>query len=73
MKNLISVTVEILERGTSLRTRISAPSIARVLEIAGDRKPGRRVSVVFPIDPETFLVERELVTTIEAPEPARAA
>lgn len=73
MKNLISVTVEILERGASRRARITAPSIARALEIAGDGKPERRVRVVFPIDPETFFVESGRATTIEVPEPAKAA
>ncbi len=73
MKNLICLTVEIQERGTSQRARIIAPDIARALEIAGDGKPERRVRVVFPIDPESFFVESGPVATIEAPEPFRAA
>lgn len=73
MKNLIHLTVEILERGASRRARITAPSIARALEIAGDGKPGRMVRVVFPIDPETFFAESAPVTTTEGFEPARAA
>jgi hypothetical protein len=64
MKNLIRLTVEILERGTSQRARITAPGIARALEVAGDGKPGHQVRVLFPIDPEAFFVgnpsEREL-------------
>jgi hypothetical protein len=72
MKNLVCLTVEILERGTSLRARISAPGIARALAIAGDGKPGRRVRVVFPIDSEGFFVNSS-GTTVETLEPAIAA
>lgn len=73
MKNLISVTVMILDQSTSRRARITVPSIARALELAGDGKPGRRVRVVFPIDPEAFFAESAPVITIETPKPARAA
>lgn len=73
MKNLIRLTVEILERGTSRRARITAPTIAQALELAGDGQPERRVRVVFPIDPESFFVESGRVTTIQVPESARAA
>lgn len=56
MKGLICVTVEILEQGTSRRTRITAPSIGRALKIAGDGKPERRVRITFPIDSGNFFV-----------------
>lgn len=72
MKNLIHLTVDILERGTSLRARITAPTIARALEIAGDKNPERRVRVVFPIEPEDFFVS-DSRTTVETHEPAIAA
>ena len=41
MKNLIHLTVEFLELGTSRRARIKAPGIARALAIAGVGKPER--------------------------------
>lgn len=72
MKNLVCLTVQILERGTSRRARISAPGIARALEIARDGNPERRVRVVFPIEPEGFFVS-DSGTTVETHEPAKAA
>jgi hypothetical protein len=36
--------------------RFTASSIERVLDLAGEGKPGRKVSLVFPIQPEAFLV-----------------
>lgn len=72
MKNLVCLTVQILERGTSRRARITAPGITRTLEIAGDGNPERRVRVVFPIDPEGFFVGAS-GTTVETLEPANAA
>jgi hypothetical protein len=72
IKHLICLTVEILERGTSLRARITAPTISRALEIAGDGKPERRVRVVFPTEPEGFFVI-DSGTTLETHEPAKAA
>ena len=53
---MIRVTVEIREGALTHRTRVSAPSIERALKIAGGGKPGRRVRLVFPIEPETFFV-----------------
>jgi len=50
------VTVEIGEGALTRRVRITAPSIERVLKIASAGKPGRRMRLVFPIDPEAFLV-----------------
>ncbi len=51
---MIRVAVEIRERTVCRRVRITAPSIARALQIAGDGLPGRRVRIVFPIAPEAF-------------------
>jgi hypothetical protein len=53
---MICVSVEIREGALTYWVRVTAPSIERALEIAGDSKPGRRVRLVFPIDPEVFFV-----------------
>jgi hypothetical protein len=50
------VTVEIHEGALTRQARVTAPSIARALRIAGDGRPGHRVRLVFPIDPEAFFV-----------------
>jgi hypothetical protein len=53
---MICVTVEIPEGALTHRARVIAPSIERALKIAGEGKAGRRVRLVFPIDPEVFFV-----------------
>ena len=53
---MISVTVEIRKSALTYRVRVTARSIERALKIAGDGKPGRRIRLVFPIDPEAFFV-----------------
>jgi hypothetical protein len=53
---MICVTVEIREGALTHRARVTAPSIERALRIAGDGKPGRRVRLLFPIDPEAFFI-----------------
>ena len=53
---MIRVTVEIREGALKYRARVSAPSVERALKIAGGGKRGRRVRLVFPIDPEAFFV-----------------
>ena len=53
---MIRVTVEVREGALTYRVRTIAPSIERALEIAGAGKPGRRVRLLFPIDPEAFFV-----------------
>ena len=53
---MICVTVEIHEGAITRQMRVTAPSIARALRIAGDGKPGHRVRLVFPLDPEAFFV-----------------
>jgi hypothetical protein len=53
---MIRVTVEISEGALTHRARVTAPSIERALEITGGGKPGRRVRLDFPIDPEAFFV-----------------
>jgi hypothetical protein len=58
---MIRVAVEIREGALTHRTRVTAPSIERALKIAGGGKPGRRVSLVFPIDPEACFVTADPV------------
>jgi hypothetical protein len=53
---MICVTVEMREGAVTRRVRISAPSIERALKIAGEGMTGRRVRLLFPIDPEAFFV-----------------
>jgi hypothetical protein len=53
---MIRVTVEIREGSLTYRVRVTAPSIERALEIMGERKPRRRVRLLFPIDSEVFFV-----------------
>ena len=53
---MIRIVVEIHEGALTCRTRVTAPSIERALKIAGGGKPGRRVRLVFPIEPEAFFV-----------------
>ena len=59
---LICVTVEIREGSLTHREQITAPSIERALKLAGDGRPGRRVRLVFPIDPEAFFVPEDFGT-----------
>jgi hypothetical protein len=53
---MIRVTVEIRDGALTYRVRVTATSIERAVEIAGEGKPGRRVRLVFPIDPEVFFL-----------------
>jgi hypothetical protein len=53
---MICVTVEVREGAITRRARLTTSSIERALELAGGGKPGRRVRLVFPIDPEAFFV-----------------
>jgi hypothetical protein len=48
------VTVEVREGAVTRRVRIIAPSIERAMKMAGAGKPGRRVRLLFPIDPKTY-------------------
>ena len=51
---MIRVTAEIREGALTYRARVTAPSIECALKIVGGGKPGRRVRLVFPIEPEAF-------------------
>ena len=53
---MIGVTVEIKVKAISRRVRVTASSIERALELAGDGKSGRKVRLVFPTQPEAFFV-----------------
>ena len=56
---MICVTVEVREDAVARRMRVIAPSIERAMKMAGDEKRGRRVRLLFPIDPETFFVPKD--------------
>jgi hypothetical protein len=53
---MICVTVEIREGAITRRVRLTASSIERAFKLAGEGKPGRRVCLVLPIDPEALFV-----------------
>jgi hypothetical protein len=56
---MICVTIEIREGPLTRRVQITAPSIERAMKVAGDGKPGHRVRLLFPIEPEAFFVPDE--------------
>ena len=56
---MICVTVEMREGAVTRRVQITAPSIERAMKMAGYGKPGRRVRLLFPIDPEAFFVPED--------------
>jgi hypothetical protein len=56
---MICVTVEIREGVLAYRVRVTASSIECALEIVGEGKPGCRVRLLFPIDPEAFFVPED--------------
>jgi hypothetical protein len=60
---MICVTVEVREGAITRRARLTTSSIERALELAGGGKPGRRVRLVFPIDPEAFFVPGDPAVT----------
>ena len=63
---VIRVTVEIREGALTYWVRVTATSIERALEIAGEGKPRRRVRLLFPIDPDVFFVPAPSGTRREA-------
>jgi hypothetical protein len=56
---MIRVTVEMHEGAVTRRVQISATSIERALRIVGDGTPGRRMPLLFSIDPEVLLVPKD--------------
>ncbi len=51
---MIKVSVEVREGAAPYRTAVRAESITRAISTIERRHPGRKVRVVFPIDPEEF-------------------
>ncbi len=57
---MICVIVEICDGVLTRRMKITAPSIERAMEIAGDGKLGRRrARLLFPIDPDAFFTPED--------------
>ena len=53
---MIRVRIEV-DRGEARSTlSVRAESILRALEVAGEQNPDCDLSVVFPLDPDTFFV-----------------
>jgi len=54
---MIRVCIEV-DRGTAPSTTlfVRAESILRALEVAGEQYPGGALTVVFPLDPDSFFV-----------------
>ena len=59
---MISIRVEKRRGEATVRFRVSAPSIERALELAGE---GARI--VFPIDSEEFFADKANASTPETP------
>ncbi len=55
---MVCVTVKIGEGASTHRGRIAVPSIERALKIVKAGKAGRRMRLVFPIDPEASFAPR---------------
>ncbi len=53
---MICVSVEVREGELTYRAQVTTSSIERALEIMGEEKPGRKVRLLFPIEPEVFFV-----------------
>jgi hypothetical protein len=54
---VIRVFIEVKEEAAPLRVEVRAESISQAVGTIEELHPGRRVPVVFPIDPEEFFVE----------------
>jgi len=54
---MIRVCIEV-DRGTTSPTTlyVRAESISRALEVAGEQNPGCALTLVFPLDPDSFFV-----------------
>jgi hypothetical protein len=63
---MVRVTVEVREGALTNRVRVTARSIERAFEIVGEGKSGRRVRLLFPIDPEAFFVPAAFGARMEA-------
>jgi hypothetical protein len=63
---MICVSVEVREGKLTYRAEVTTSSIERALEIMGEERPGRRVRLLFPIDPKGFFVAAPSGTRMEA-------
>jgi hypothetical protein len=63
---MICVSVEVREGDLTYRAQVTSSSIERALEIMGEAKPGRRVRLLFPIEPEVFFAPAPSGTRREA-------
>ncbi len=63
---MICVSVEVREDQLTYRAQVTTSSIERALEIMGEEKLGRRVRLLFPIEPEVFFVPAPSGTRREA-------
>jgi hypothetical protein len=54
---VIRVFIEVKEEAAPLRVEVRAESISQAVGTIEELHPGRKVQVVFPIDPEEFFVE----------------
>jgi hypothetical protein len=54
---VIRVTIEVIEDSRRCLVTVCADDIRRALELVRDRYGRGRASVVFPLDPEVFLVK----------------
>lgn len=60
---MIRVRIEV-DRGEARSTlSVRAESILRALEVAGEKHPDCTLSVVFPLDPDTFFVSDDFSGT----------
>ncbi len=53
---MIRITVEVLEGTLTHQATVTALSIERALKTVEKGQPGRRVRLIFPIEPEAFFV-----------------
>lgn len=72
---MITVTVERKSGAATIRTKVTAKSIRRALQLAGGPAAGAEARVVFPIDPEGFFTPHGASrhTTRASATPAAAA
>jgi hypothetical protein len=61
---MIRISVQVSSSAARFKVAVEAESIERALEIVARQNPGKDCEVMFPIDPETFLVE-DSVTTVK--------
>lgn len=74
---MVRVTIEQKRGPVARRVSITAPSIARTLELAGAGRNGTRAKVLFPINPEAYFTGQAAeiagVSATESAVPAREA